>query len=174
MTFAAAVELHRHVPGPRPGFDASLVGAWLPALDGVVPRLDRGALAAVVGCGEGASTILLAKAFPRTIFVGSDPDVPSVCAARRAARDAGVGDRVRFEAAPPTAYRGRGYDLVALFGHPDLAAARHVRETVAHDGTWLIVAPGGQPDVRPLAARAGFAHVRLVDRTPFVVVLEAR
>ena len=130
----------------RPGYNANLVDAWLPALDGVVEKLERGAAVADVGCGHGASTILMATAFPRSTFVGSDYHGGSIETARERAREAGVADRVRFEVAPAAAYRGAGYDLVTMvdclhdMGDP-AGAARHVRETLAPDGTWMSVEP---------------------------------
>ena len=119
---------------------------WLPALNGVVDRLQRGARVADVGCGHGASTILMAGAFPNSTFIGSDYHAGSIETARRRAREAGVEDRVRFEATPAAAYSGEGYDLVTTFdclhdmGDP-VGAARHVLSTLAPDGTWMIVEP---------------------------------
>ena len=130
----------------RPGYNANLVASWLPALDGVVERLQRGARVADVGCGHGASTILMARAFPESTFVGSDYHAGSIETARRRAEEAGVADRVRFEVAPAAAYTGEGYDLVTMFdclhdmGDP-VGAARHVLGTLAPDGTWMIVEP---------------------------------
>jgi len=130
----------------RPGYRANLVSAWLPALDGVVDKLTAGARVADVGCGHGASTIVLAQAFPASQFVGYDMHDISIAAARKAAADAGVGDRVSFEVATAKDYPGTDYDLVAVFdalhdmGDP-VGAARHVLSTLAPDGTWLIVEP---------------------------------
>jgi 2-polyprenyl-3-methyl-5-hydroxy-6-metoxy-1,4-benzoquinol methylase len=130
----------------RPGYNAHLVADWLPALDGVVDRLEQGALVADVGCGHGASTILMAQAFPNSMFAGYDYHSGSIETARWRARDAGVGDRVSFETAPASAYGGSGYDLVTMFdclhdiGDP-VGAARHVRSTLKPDGTWMIVEP---------------------------------
>jgi SAM-dependent methyltransferase len=130
----------------RPGYNANLIGSWLPALNGVVERLERGAAVADVGCGHGASTILMAVAFPRSTFAGSDYHAGSIQTARRRAEQAGVEDRVRFEATPASAYTGDGYDLVTMFdclhdmGDP-VGAARHVLGTLAPDGTWMIVEP---------------------------------
>jgi SAM-dependent methyltransferase len=130
----------------RPGYAANLVGGWLPALDGVVEKLERGARVADVGCGHGASTILMAQAFPRSEFVGFDYHADSIAVARERAAAAGVGDRIRFETAPATAFGGQGYDLVTMFdclhdmGDP-VGAARRVRESLAPDGTWMIVEP---------------------------------
>src|SRR5512132_729964 len=99
----------------RPGYNANLVASWLPALDGVVERLQRGARVADVGCGHGASTILMAQAFPESTFVGSDYHDGSIETARRRAEEAGVADRIRFEVEPAAAYTGAGYDLVTMF-----------------------------------------------------------
>ena len=130
----------------RPGYAAHLVSEWLPALEGVVPKLERGASVADVGCGHGASTILMAQAFPNSTFVGFDYHAPSIERARQAAREAGVHGRVWFETAGAKDYQGSRYDLVTFFdslhdmGDP-AGAALHVRETLDPDGTWLIVEP---------------------------------
>jgi 2-polyprenyl-3-methyl-5-hydroxy-6-metoxy-1,4-benzoquinol methylase len=130
----------------RPGYNAHLVPEWLPALDGVVEKLERGALVADVGCGHGASTILMAQAYPNSTFVGSDYHEGSIETARERAREAGVADRVSFQIAPAAAYGGTGYDLVTMFdclhdmGDP-VGAARHVRSAVKPNGTWMIVEP---------------------------------
>jgi SAM-dependent methyltransferase len=130
----------------RTGYTTYLVGEWLPALEGVVEKLERGARVADVGCGLGASTILMAAAFPNSTFVGYDYHDASIDAARRRAEDAGVSDRVQFEVASALALPGHDYDLVAMFdclhdmGDP-VGAARRVRSVLADDGTWLIVEP---------------------------------
>jgi SAM-dependent methyltransferase len=130
----------------RPGYIASLVSAWIPALDGVLAKLESGARVADIGCGHGASTLLMAQAFPNSEFAGFDYHEPSIAHARNAAADAGVADRVSFEVAPAKAYPGSGYDLVAMFdclhdmGDP-VGAATHVRQTLAPDGTWMLVEP---------------------------------
>jgi 2-polyprenyl-3-methyl-5-hydroxy-6-metoxy-1,4-benzoquinol methylase len=130
----------------RPGYNAHLVSSWLPALDGVVEKLERGALVADVGCGHGSSTILMAQAFPNSTFVGSDYHDGSIETARRRAREAGVADRVRFQVEPAAAYSGKDFDLVTMFdclhdmGDP-VGAARHVHSTLKPDGTWMIVEP---------------------------------
>jgi SAM-dependent methyltransferase len=130
----------------RTMYNAHLITEWLPALDGVVQKLERGATVADVGCGHGASTILMAQHFPRSTFVGSDYHEGSIAVARDRAERAGVADRVRFEVAPATGFSGTGFDLVTMFdclhdmGDP-VGAARHVKETLATDGTWMIVEP---------------------------------
>jgi SAM-dependent methyltransferase len=129
----------------RPGYNANLLSAWLPALDGVVEKLERGATVADVGCGHGSSTILMAQAFPNSTFVGSDYHAGSIETARERAREAGL-ENARFTVAPAAGFEGKGYDLVTMFdclhdmGDP-AGAARHVREAIADDGTWLIVEP---------------------------------
>ncbi len=130
----------------RPGYNAHLVAEWLPALDGVVEKLEHGATVADVGCGHGASTVLMARAFPRSRFVGSDYHDGSIEIARARAQDAGISERVDFQIAPAAAYSGTDYDLVTMFdclhdmGDP-VGAARHVHSTLKPDGTWLIVEP---------------------------------
>jgi SAM-dependent methyltransferase len=130
----------------RPSYNAALIPAWLPALDGVVAKLEAGALVADVGCGHGASTILMAQSFPNSTFVGSDYHDGSIETARHNAGEAGVAGRIRFETAPAAAYSGTGYDLVTMFdclhdmGDP-VGAARHVHGTLKPDGTWMIVEP---------------------------------
>ncbi|MEU4394859.1 class I SAM-dependent methyltransferase [Kribbella sp. NPDC023855] len=130
----------------RPGYNANLVAGWLPALDGVVQKLETGASVADIGCGHGASTILMAQAFPRSTFHGSDYHAESIETARLRAAEAGVADRVTFEVAAATQYGGTRYDLVTTFdalhdmGDP-VGAAKHVRESLAPDGTWMVVEP---------------------------------
>ncbi len=130
----------------RPNYAANLVSSWIPALEGVEARLKRGATVADVGCGHGASTVLMARAFPNSTFVGFDYHKPSIERARQAAKRAEVADRVTFEVARAQDYPGSGYDLVAFFdclhdmGDP-VGAARHVLKTMARDGTWMIVEP---------------------------------
>ena len=129
----------------RPNYLGNLVSNWIPTLDGVEEKLNRGALVADVGCGFGASTILMAKAFPNSTFMGFDSHTPSIKTARQRAKDAGV-KNVKFQAAKSTNYPGKGYALVAHFdclhdmGDP-VGAAKHVKKTLAADGTWMIVEP---------------------------------
>lgn len=130
----------------RAGYIGNLVGGWIPALDGVKEKLERGAKVADVGCGLGASTILMAKAFPKSTFVGFDSHEGSIATANVRAREAGVADRVKFEVASSTTYPGSAYDLVAHFDclhdmEDPIGAARHAKETLAADGTWMIVEP---------------------------------
>jgi SAM-dependent methyltransferase len=129
----------------RTGYNTHLVAEWIPALDGVEAKLRAGARVADVGCGLGASTILMAKAFPASQFTGFDYHAESIEAARGRAEDAGVGDRVRFEVAPASGFPGT-YDFVCMFdclhdmGDP-VGAARQVRGALDEGGTWLIVEP---------------------------------
>ena len=130
----------------RPGYAANLVSSWIPALDGVQGKLEVGVRVADVGCGHGASTILMAQAYPRSRFVGFDYHPASIEHARVAALEAGLDDRVRFEVATAKQYPGDGYELVCMFdclhdmGDP-VGAAAHVLQSLAPDGTWLIVEP---------------------------------
>jgi SAM-dependent methyltransferase len=150
----AGVGWHEHDAGVyegcerffRPGYAMNLVSQWIPALDGVKARLEAGGRVADVGCGHGASTIIMAQAFPRSSFAGFDYHPASVEWARRAADKAGVGDRATFEVAAAKGYRGTGYDLVTFFdclhdmGDP-VGAARHVLESLAPGGVWMLVEP---------------------------------
>jgi SAM-dependent methyltransferase len=130
----------------RPGYRGNLVAAWIPALEGVQEKLEAGAKVADVGCGHGASTIIMAEAFPNSEFFGFDYHDASIERAREAAREAGVEDRITFAVAAAKDYPGTGYDLVTVFdclhdmGDP-VGASAHVLETLAPDGTWMIVEP---------------------------------
>ncbi|HTC72732.1 MAG TPA: class I SAM-dependent methyltransferase [Solirubrobacteraceae bacterium] len=130
----------------RPGYRASLVAEWIPALDGVQEKLEHGAKVADVGCGHGASTIIMADAYPNSEFFGFDYHAPSIERAREAAKEAGVDDRITFATDAAKEYPGHRYDLVCVFdclhdmGDP-VGAAAHVLTTLAPDGTWLIVEP---------------------------------
>ena len=138
----------------RTSYNHHLVPEWLPALDGVAAKLTKGATVADVGCGHGASTILMAQAFPKSRFYGFDYHLPSIETARDAAAKAGVADRIAFEVAAAKEFPARGYDLVTFFdclhdmGDPQGAAA-HVKASLAPDGTWMIVEP--------------FAHDKMAD-----------
>jgi len=138
----------------RNGYQANLVPQWLPALEGVVPKLENGAKVADVGCGFGHSTIIMAQAFPNSHFWGFDVHAASIEEARRNAEAAGVAERVTFEVAQATDYPAHQYDLICFFdalhdmGHPD-RALQHAARALAADGTVMLVEP--------------FAHDRLED-----------
>jgi SAM-dependent methyltransferase len=145
---------HEHVDGVfhgcekffRPSYAANLVTSWIPSLQGVKEKLEAGARVADVGCGKGASTLLMAKAFPKSRFFGFDYHDKSIEAARESVKRNGVADRVTFEVAKAKEFPGKDYDLVAVFdclhdmGDP-IGAAAHVRQSLAKDGTWMIVEP---------------------------------
>ncbi|MEA2738572.1 MAG: hypothetical protein QOH05_1879 [Acetobacteraceae bacterium] len=137
----------------RPGYNANLVSSWLPALEDVVGKLQQGARVADVGCGHGASTVVMARAFPNAHFTGFDYHPASIERARKSAEEAGVTGNTSFEVAPAKAYPGT-YDLVTFFdclhdmGDP-VGASAHVRQSLKPDGTWMIVEP--------------FAHNHLAD-----------
>jgi ubiquinone/menaquinone biosynthesis C-methylase UbiE len=130
----------------RPGYKGFLTSQWIPALDGVEDRLRSGARVADVGCGHGASTILLAQAYPSSRFVGYDFHAPSIETARKRASDAGVAERVRFDVASAKDYAQEGYDLITFFdclhdmGDP-VGAAVHARRALTDDGTVMLVEP---------------------------------
>jgi len=137
----------------RPGYAANLVSSWIPALHDVKHKLEAGARVADVGCGKGASTLLMAKAYPKSRFFGFDYHDKSIEAARDSAKREGVDDRVTFEVATAKEYPGKDYDFVAVFdclhdmGDPAGAAA-HVRSTLGVDGTWMIVEPFANDDLK--------------------------
>jgi 2-polyprenyl-3-methyl-5-hydroxy-6-metoxy-1,4-benzoquinol methylase len=130
----------------RPGYAANLIAAWIPALEGVDEKLKKGGRVADVGCGLGASTVLMAKHYPKSEFAGFDYHDKSIESAKQRAKDAGVSDRIRFEVAKAKDYPGKGYDFVTFFdclhdmGDPAGASA-HVRSTLKSDGSWMIVEP---------------------------------
>lgn len=130
----------------RPSYAASLVSSWIPALNGTEAKLKAGGKVADVGCGHGASTILMAQAYPKSHFVGYDYHEPSIATARRRADEAGVADRISFEVAGASNFPGKEFDLVAFFdclhdmGDP-VGAAAHVRSSLKPDGSWMIVEP---------------------------------
>ncbi len=130
----------------RSSYIGNLMQAWIPALDGVAAKLHQGARVADVGCGVGASTILMAKAFPKSRFWGFDYHAGSVELAKQRAVAAGVAERVTFAVADATSFPGSNYDLVTHFDclhdmQDPNGAARRVRETLAPDGTWMMVEP---------------------------------
>ena len=130
----------------RPGYAANLVTSWIPALADVNEKLQKGARMADVGCGKGASTILMAKAYPNSLFFGFDYHDKSIEGARETAKRENVADRVEFDVAKAKEFPGKDYDLVAVFdclhdmGDP-VGAARHVLQSLSKDGTWMIVEP---------------------------------
>jgi len=130
----------------RSMYTAHLTSEWIPALHGVKEKLERGARVADVGCGKGASTLLMARAFPNSRFFAFDYHDKSIEGARESAKRQGVADRVTFEMAKAKDFPGKDYDLVAVFdclhdmGDP-IGAAAHIRQSLAKDGTWMIVEP---------------------------------
>jgi ubiquinone/menaquinone biosynthesis C-methylase UbiE len=136
----------------RTSYNHHLVQDWLPALDGVTAKLESGARVADVGCGHGASTIIMARAFPNSEFQGYDNHQGSIDHARQAAEKAGVADRVSFEAASAKEFPESRYDLVTFFdclhdmGDP-AGAARRVFNALAPDGTWMVVEPMARDSV---------------------------
>jgi SAM-dependent methyltransferase len=137
----------------RPGYAANLVSAWIPSLKDVKEKLEAGAKVADVGCGKGASTILMAKAYPNSQFFGFDYHDKSIEGARETAKREGVADRVTFEVAKAKEFPGKGYDFVAVFdclhdmGDPAGAAA-HVLQSLSKDGTWMIVEPFANDELK--------------------------
>jgi SAM-dependent methyltransferase len=150
----AGMGWHEHVDGVfhgcekffRPGYAANLTSSWIPALTDVKQKLEAGGRVADVGCGKGASTLLMAKAFPKSRFFGFDYHDKSIEAARESAKRQGLSDRVTFEVAKAKDFPGKDYDFVAVFdclhdmGDP-VGAATHVRQSMAKDGSWMIVEP---------------------------------
>jgi 2-polyprenyl-3-methyl-5-hydroxy-6-metoxy-1,4-benzoquinol methylase len=130
----------------RPGYNANLVSAWIPALDGVEQKLRTGAKVADIGCGLGSSTIIMALAYPKSTFYGFDYHGKSIGLARERAKSAGVSDRITFEKAAAKEIPPGNYDLITYFdclhdmGDP-VGAAKAVRKALADDGTWLLVEP---------------------------------
>jgi SAM-dependent methyltransferase len=137
----------------RPGYAANLVANWIPALSGVQKKLESGAKVADVGCGKGASTILMAKAYPKSYFTGFDYHDKSVEGARNMAKRDGLAGRVNFEVAAAKKFPGTGYDFIAVFdclhdmGDP-VGAAKHVRQALAPDGSWMIVEPFANDELK--------------------------
>jgi ubiquinone/menaquinone biosynthesis C-methylase UbiE len=137
----------------RPGYAANLVTNWIPALTDVQRKLDAGARVADVGCGKGASTLLMAKAFPKSQFFGFDYHDVSIAGARESAKREGVSDRVTFEVAKAKEFPGKDYDFVAVFdclhdmGDP-VGAASHVLKSLRPDGTWMVVEPFANDELK--------------------------
>ena len=137
----------------RPGYAANLVSSWIPALDDVQSKLEAGARVADVGCGKGASTVLMAKAFPKSRFFGFDYHDKSIEGARESARREGLADRAVFNSATAKNFPGKEYDFVTVFdclhdmGDP-VGAAAHVRSSLAKDGTWMIVEPFANDELK--------------------------
>lgn len=137
----------------RPGYNANLVSSWIPALEGLEEKLQAGAKVADVGCGHGASTIVMTQAYPNSEFFGFDYHAPSIDRAKVLAEQAGVAERITFSQASGTAFPGDDYDLIAFFdclhdmGDP-VGAGKHVKQSLAHDGTWMIVEPFAHDDLK--------------------------
>jgi SAM-dependent methyltransferase len=163
----------------RPGYLANLTASWIPALDGVEAKLLAGAKVADVGCGHGASTILMAQAYPVSRFFGFDYHDASIEQARPRAEAAGVADRVTFDVAPAKSYPGKGYDFVAFFdclhdmGDPAGAAA-HVRASLSQEVGLGLGAQAGEARLRDVVTAGGFTRFRRSAETPFNMVFEAR
>jgi SAM-dependent methyltransferase len=136
----------------RPGYNANLISSWIPSLSGVEEKLKRGAKVADVGCGHGASTIIMARAYPNSAFTGFDYHSGSIERARTLAEQAGLGNRVVFEVASAKAYPGNDYDLITFFdclhdmGDP-VGAARHVFRSLKPGGVWMIVEPRAEDNI---------------------------
>jgi len=137
----------------RPNYAANLVSSWIPSLQGVQAKLEGGARVADVGCGKGASTVLMAKAFPKSQFFGFDYHDKSIEGARATARREGVEVRVNFGVAKAKEFPGKDYDLITVFdclhdmGDP-VGAATHVRNSLGKDGTWMIVEPFANDELK--------------------------
>lgn len=137
----------------RPGYNANLVANWIPKLDGVEAKLKAGAKVADVGCGHGASTLVMAQAYPKSKFFGFDYHKPSIDRAKALAEEAGVGDRITFAQASAKDFPAKDYDLVAFFdclhdmGDP-VGAGKHVKQTLGKDGSWMIVEPFANDDLK--------------------------
>lgn len=167
----AGMGWHEHVDGVfhgcekffRPGYAANLVSSWIPALSGVKERLEAGGKVADVGCGKGASSRLMAKAFPKSKFFGFDYHDKSIEAARESAGREGLKDRITFEMAKAKDFPGKDYDLVTFFdclhdmGDP-VGAAKHVRQSLAKDGSWMIVEPFASDQMKDNLTPLGRAY----------------
>lgn len=137
----------------RPGYAANLVTAWIPALEGMKEKLEKGAKVADIGCGKGSSTRLMARAFPNSEFFGFDYHDKSIEAARAAAERDGLGDRAKFAVSSAKEIPSQGYDFVTVFdclhdmGDP-VGAAKHIREIMNENGTWMIVEPFAKDEMK--------------------------
>lgn len=164
----------------RPNYAANLVSNWIPSLDGVEKKLKEGAHVADVGCGLGASTVLMAQAYPKSSFSGFDYHEPSIAQARKSAEKAGVADRVKFEVSKADAYPGT-YDFVSFFdclhdmGDPK-GVATHVRKSLKPDGTWMLVEPFAHDDIEKNLNPVGrvFYAVSTLVCTPASLAQEGR
>jgi 2-polyprenyl-3-methyl-5-hydroxy-6-metoxy-1,4-benzoquinol methylase len=130
----------------KAGYSAHLIGEWIPALDGVQEKLEKGALVADIGCGHGSSTILMAKSFPNSTFIGFDYHKPSIQAATQKAKAAGVSKNAKFQLANSTSFPGKNYDFITCFDclhdmSDPAGAAKQIRSKLKPDGTWMIVEP---------------------------------
>ena len=157
----AGMGWHEHVDGVfhgcekffRPGYSANLVSSWIPSLSSVKEKLEAGARVADIGCGKGASTLLMAEAFPNSRFIGFDYHDKSIEEARKSASRLGMADRVTFEVSKAKDFPGKNYDLVAVFdclhdmGDP-IGAAAHVRQSLTKDGSWMIVEPFANDELK--------------------------
>ena len=137
----------------RPSYAANLVSSWIPSLNGVKAKLEAGARVADVGCGKGASTVLMAKAFPKSQFFGFDYHDKSIVDARAIAAREGLEVRLNFGVAKAKEFPGKDYDLVTVFdclhdmGDP-VGAAIHVRNSLSEDGTCMIVEPFANDELK--------------------------
>ncbi|GGP89880.1 class I SAM-dependent methyltransferase [Streptomyces melanogenes] len=155
----------------RPAYVHGLIAEWIPAVDGIVAKLEAGARVADVGCGYGLSSILVGQRWPNSVVTGFDPDDDSVAHARAAAAKAGLDGRVAFEVADATTYPGQGYDLVTFtdslhdMGDPEAAVA-HARAALADEGAVLVIEPLAadrfEDDFANPYARVGYAISTLV------------
>jgi len=137
----------------RSGYIANLISSWIPSLDGMQKKLESGAKVADVGCGKGVSTLLMAKAFPNSQFFGFDYHDQSIQGAQESAKKQELSDNVNFKVAKAKDYPGKGYDFVTVFdclhdmGDP-VGAAQHILQSLSKDGTWMIVEPFANDDLK--------------------------